>query len=291
MSEVLTDLFSLHSFSCHFDTKVKNEGLEEYGECYPIIENLVLCSKLVVDSNGVSYHQLNNVCTQFSDSIRLIEDNRLYRKAFSNQLPTFGYDRYDMEKRGVIYADVARDYDIYYSPHPNRQIEFSEKIMQCVNRTAISVINQYDQRFSESASGIVSNINIKIPPVVEHVFYLSKTKNITISDSINYIRNSKNATRFRKYFDSLDDELRDLTPRKKLPIYQRLFREIDSLSNTWLLDMDEEVKYRTRRINLTKLPIAGKVFETVGIGNLSIPDPIIFPSSPHLLFINDLYNK
>lgn len=52
-----------------------------------------------------------------------------------------------------------------------------------------------------------------------------------------------------------------------------------------------EVRYRRRKINFTKIPLIGKVLESIGMGEITISDPIIMPDVPHLLFINELYQK
>ncbi len=275
-------------FSCVYERKVKQNDISVYSDCFPLIENLVLCDKVVLESNGVEHHGLQNVCSQFSDAITYVEDRNLYEKNINENTQLVGDD---IIKRGLVYANLAREHDIYYSPHPIRDQVLSQEITKYIERTAASVIEEFDQRFNETQSGIISNINIKIPPIVEHVLYFSKAQNISISESINEIRNSKNAMMFREHFNALDFELRNLSPRKKIAVYQPIFREIDKLCSAWEADMDAEVKYRKREIKLAKIPIVGKVLDSIGIGNISINDPILFSSSPHLLFINDLYQK
>lgn len=288
MSNVLTDLYSMFVFSCIYERKVKQNDISINSDCFPLIENLVLCDKIVLESNGVKHHGLQNVCSQFPDAITYIEDINLYEKNTNEETQFVGND---FNKRGLVYANLARKHGIYYSPHPIRDKVLSEEITKYIERTATSVIQEFDQRFSETQSGEISNVNVKIPPIVEHVLYFSKAQNISISESINEIRNSKNARMFREHFNALDFELRNLSPRKKIAVYQPIFSEIDKLCSIWEADMDAEVKYRKREIKLAKIPIAGKVLESIGIGNILINDPILFSSSPHLLFINDLYQK
>ena len=55
--------------------------------------------------------------------------------------------------------------------------------------------------------------------------------------------------------------------------------------------MNEEVKFRKRKINLSKIPIIGDLFQAFGVKKIEIKDPILFPSKPHLIFLNDLYQK
>lgn len=288
MSEVLIDLYTVFSFEKIFDSKVRNIDFQSYNKSFSLIENLVLCDKLVLEENGVAYHRLRKVCGEFADSFRYIQNKRLYDKTnFDNTEMVGG----DIDKRGLVYADVAKENDIYYSPHPDRERTLSEKLIKYVDHTASSVIEQFDQKFNESKSGVISNVNVKIPPVVEHVLYFAKAQNISISDSVNEIRASQNATRFRQYFNDIDNELRNLSPRKKIPVYQKLFSEIDALCNIWVEDMDMEVRFRRRKINFTKIPLVGKILESIGVSEITVSDPIIKPDAPHFLFINELYQK
>lgn len=171
MSEVLTDLYTLFSFSQIFDSEVTEIDFQSYYKSFSLIENLVLCEKLILDKNGVAHHRLGKVCGEFSDSFRYIQDKRLYEKTPFEDTEMVGRD---IDRRGLVYADVAKDNDIYYSPHPDRERSLGEKLIKYVDHTALSVIEQFDQKFNESKSGMVSNVNVKIPPVVEHVLYFAK---------------------------------------------------------------------------------------------------------------------
>ncbi len=287
MANVLTDLYSIAELSDIYKTICKSSDLTYYSENFQLIENLVLCDKIVLESNGVKRHYMGNFCSEFSDAIAYIEDDRLYEKTAFDDIEMIG----NIDDRGGIYSKVASENDIYYSPHSSREKIFLDNVSKFIDRTAVSIIEQFDQKFNESQSGVISNINVKIPPIVEHVMYFSKAQNISIADSINEIRHSKNASLFRQYFNDLDAELRNLSPRKKIAVYQPIFRDINKLCNEWISDMDAEVKYRQRTISLSKIPIIGKVLESFGVSDFSFNDPILFPDYPHLLFINDLYQK
>lgn len=287
MSEVLTDLYSLFSFKYLYDRKSKNFDSEKYAKCFHLIENLVLCDKVVVEKNGLYHHGLKRVYSEFPDAFRLIEDKRLYEKTPYETIHMSN----DFSQRANVYAEVAKENDIYYSPHPERERVLTGIVNRYVEMTTKSVIEQFDQKIIESQDGVISNIDVKIPPVVEHVIYFSKAQNISISESINEIRYSKNGVAFRRYFADLDGEMKSLSPRKKLPAQQKLCKELDQLYGEWLNDMNSEVRYRKRKIKLAKIPIIGKILESVGMSEININDPIIFPGKPHLLFINDLYQK
>jgi hypothetical protein len=287
MAEILTDIYSLYSFAQFHDTRLKGYSIDGFSECYPIFENLILCDKVVVEQNGVRHYCLEAVCNDLLDAIGYITDSRLYGETsiYKNTYVD------NISYRGLIYADVAKESNLYFSPHPDREGFISNRIVKYIKTTAAIIIEHFDQQFNQSASGQFASFNIKIPPVVEHILYFSKAQDKTILESVNEIRNSKNAIAFRQYIQKLDDELKDLTPRKRIEIYQPLFRDIDRLCNSWSLDMKNEVQYRKRRISLSTIPIMGKLLDVIGAGQIEIKDLILFSDTPHLLFINDLYRK
>ena len=164
-------------------------------------------------------------------------------------------------RRGSLYADLAKENGCYYAPHPTREAITLENISLYLERTSKLVLDKFEQKLRETSAGMASNLNIKIPPVVEHVLSFSKKNELSISKSIIAIRESKNAKTFRDYFNKLDFELRDLSPRKKIPVFQPLFRDVDRICNAWVEDIDNGVKYRKRKIILSKLPVIGKLFK------------------------------
>lgn len=288
MSKVLTDIYSVFSFEriCH--SRFDENKLRDYELHFSLIENLILCEKVIVEKNGVQRFHLEPICESLSEAFGYITDERLYKQTSNENHENTSKNTYD---RGLLYADVARDNDIYFSPHPFREEILSNSISNYINATASMVINHVDQKIYESSSAHIANININIPPVVEHVLYFSKAQGISITDSINEIRNSKNANLFRSYINHLDQEIKELSPRKRIKILQPLFNDIDKLRELWAHDMNEEVKFRKRTINLSKIPIVGSIFESFGSGKIEINDPILSASKPHLLFINELYTK
>jgi len=288
MAKVLTDIYSVFSFERICYSKFDEEMLRDYAQHFSLIENLILCEKVIVEKNGVQHFSLEPICESISDAFGYITDERLYKEPFNGNYQTTSENTYN---RGLLYADVARDNEIYFSPHPYREDFLSNTISKYINATASMVINHVDQKISESSSAQIANININIPPVVEHVLYFSKSKSISITDSISEIRNSKNARLFRSYINKLDEELKDLSPRKRIAVLQPLFSDIDKLKDLWAKDMNEEVKFRKRTINLSKIPIIGGFLESLGSGKIEVKDPILAAQKPYLLFINELYTK
>ena len=226
MAKVLTDLFSLYAFQDIYENTFEEKYIEYYKKNFSLIENLILCEKVIVEKNGVNHFNFETMCNSFPEAFSYITDNRLYNEmGVSDKLKTDNH----IERRALVYSEVARQNDIYFSPHPFREKALSEKIETYINSTASNIIEHVDQRIQKSQSGELANIQIKIPPIIEHALYFSKSQGISIFESINEIRNSKNAQLFRTYINNFDEELKDLSPRKKIMVYQPLFRDIDRL--------------------------------------------------------------
>ena len=70
-----------------------------------------------------------------------------------------------------------------------------------------------------------------------------------------------------------------------------MLKDIDRLCNDWVEDMKENVVYKKRKLNLSKIPLIGSTFEIFGLKEIDIKAPILFPQKSHLFFINDLYTN
>jgi len=289
MSKVLTDLYSLFDFDLVADTYFDGEVSEELTNCYPFIENLLLCDKIMVDRNGVELFQLEGLCKNMDDVFSYIEDERLYSKDRAEYSQGYSVEPQSPHERAYTYMVTAKDKGVYFAPHPNREKILATEISNHVRRTAKAVIDYVDGKVMQTEEGGIVNIDIQVPPLVEHVLHFSRTKKITITESVNELRNSKNARSFRSYFDTLDEELAGLSPRKKLASLQPLFEDIKRLSDAWAIDLHNEVKYRKRRINLTKLPLVGIVFAALGTPSLEVNDPVLSEPKDYRLFLNEIY--
>lgn len=192
----------------------------------------------------------------------------------------------ELISRTFGYIELANNHEIYFSPHPLRNI-LSQTTSSINNIEANKIIAYCDNLFVESEVGKYTNIDIHVPPVVEHVISFSRKNKISIPESITAIRNTKNATSFRKYCAILENEIKNLTPRKKISHYQSLLKDIHLNVESWVNDINENVRYRKRKIKLSKLPIIGKLLESAGMHEPEVKDPILKTSTS--LFINDIY--
>lgn len=291
MINVLTDIFSILCFSRIFDEKPKDYSINGYDIVFHLVENLILCDRIVLERNGIRCYELSPFCEFFRDAIAYVEYPYLYPiDQDSFDLPVYK-DRNNIEKRAILYLKLAQQNDLYFSPHPIRHKFLRDIVYERSKTMASEIVTYFDQKICQSESGQFANINVKIPPVVEHCLYFAKNNNLSIPHSIMEIRNSKNARKFREFCSNIDSELRELNPRKKVSVYQKIFKDVDRLCVSWKEDLKEKVNYQQRNIALSKIPLFGKVFEILDIKNVVVKDPIIHQSKPHFLFINDLYRK
>lgn len=289
MPVVISDIYTVYAFQELFRHMPDNFDATAFKQVHHLVENLIICEQIKVDKNGIEYYGLDKLCNQFEDVFDFFESQLLYPSYSYSlqqwQLPEGG----DIAKRGEHYIKIAEKLNCYFSPHPTRYEVIGKNVRSILNCSAKEIINSFDNQILSSDSGNIANIDITVPPLVEHVFYFARKNGLPIITAINEIRRSKNAIKFREYCNSLDLELRELTPRKKATIYNKLFKDINRVCLEWAEDLDNGVKYRKRNINLVKIPLFGKLFEVAGIKEIAVNDPILFNTDTHLFFLNDLY--
>lgn len=291
MSKILTDLFTISSFrEILFCVDQEKLRLEHFKEVFHFIENLILSDKIYVDRKGIEKYGFEIVCEKFDEVISCLDSSGLY----PDKSHTPSYNSWDRDKllteRGIAYLEFARSNDMIFSPHPYRNKLINYKINQEIESVSKIIFSHIESSISESKSWQCAKINIQIPPIVEHVISFSRKNNLTLDDGINIIRNNKKAVLFRKYCTNIHNELKESNPRKRIAIYQSLFRDIDKLSNKWSDDLHENIKYKRRTLNLVKLFSIGKILETFGMEEFSIKDPILKIENPYLVFVHDIYN-
>lgn len=261
MTDVLCDTFSIYSFNEYYDKVPDLVNINALEDSFHLIENLILCENIFLDQNGVQYFGLGDLCNVFDVALKYTNIPELYVSSEGNNT----YVRNgaidcggSINERSVHYIKKAHDLGIYFSPHPAREESIFSKINTHHIRASKLIVDTYDQKMYQSESGQLTNINITVPAAVEHALYFAKKNKLKLSQSILEIRESKNAKEFRRYCKSLDLELRDLTPRKRMLASQRLLGDLNEVIGKWAEDLDDGVKYKKRSINLSKLPFVGK---------------------------------
>lgn len=286
MARILVDAFSIFDFANRCPTIAVDYNFTRYSDFWHLIENLILSEKVFILEESLKLIDSDFFLKDFNESIQIIPNTDITQYKLEEYKSNIG-----MKERGLIYLDIARCNNLYFSPHPFRQNILGEQLVNNVDKVARIIIERFDQKISKTDNGLYAKVNIKVPPVVEHVLNFSKCKKKSIADSINEIRNNKKTILFRKFCNELDNKLSEQTPRKNISQFDSLFREIDKICNDWQKNLELGFKFKQRKLNLTKIPLLGKYFEILDIKEISYNDPIIKSATPHFLFINDLYNN
>lgn len=281
MPKVLTDTFSIITFAGMQNDFPGKQCGTKFNRINHVIENLILCDEIILNVDGVNRNNLSTFCSKFSDLIRLIE------------VPSLAKDDAEVSKnstRALKYLNVSADLGVYYSPHPSREIYISDVVSKYTKQVASKIISYVDNKiFSAEIDGF-AKVDIFLPPILEHVISFSVKNNMSISDSILEIRNSRNAKIFREYCSNLDDELSHSLPRKQIKIYKSLLNDLNSLCDKWKNDLDDGVKYKKRKISLAKIPYIGRLLEVAGIDGCIVKDPMLTKKEKYFLFLNELYS-
>lgn len=199
-------------------------------------------------------------------------------------------------QRSHFYLELARMLGIALSPHPRRTKYYElltgevkeslrrgtpEKIIAFFEKnTLLSAISEIDDLVS---------VNLEIPAVAELVFNYAKRTGTSLATATLETRNSKNALKFRRWcarFSSLND-----SGRASAKEQAEMVNELKNACELWKRDVREEVEYKTRKLNLEKIPLVGGVLKSLNMHEtLTIKDPVLRPSSKYsyFLFLNDL---
>jgi hypothetical protein len=208
----------------------------------------------------------------------------------TNSMMTLGRAHYYLElsrELGIpLSADPIRSryfsvlFDTLGAPinigEPERVVAyFEEKVL----RTAI-----------EEAKGLipVHTLDLSIPAVTEYVVGYARQKQCSLYKATLEVRESKNATRFREWcarYVSLSGQGRAAAVEKV-----KLAKELQRVCDIWKNDINEEVKYKSRKLSLGEIPYIGAVLKALNMHEVSIKDRVIRPVKPYsyFLFLNDL---
>lgn len=106
MSKVLTDIYSLFSFKKAYDKIYQVNKTDSLSINYSLIENLILCDKVIIERNGASHYEVEPICFSIPDAFDFIKDDRLYQ---ANEKVGYVYSTGGDNSRTVLYADIARE--------------------------------------------------------------------------------------------------------------------------------------------------------------------------------------
>lgn len=150
------------------------------------------------------------------------------------------------------------------------------------------LLTEFDSMMREGFGAGAFRIDLSIPAIPELVLHFSKVNDISIADAILEVRHSENAKNFRAYCARLR-ELR-FAGRQAANEMSMLRKEFSEVLAKWIEDANEGIKYKTRQLSLSDIPVIGKLIKGVGADKIEVHDPIIWgEGSPrYLWFLNDL---
>jgi hypothetical protein len=130
--------------------------------------------------------------------------------------------------------------------------------------------------------------SFNVPHITEHVLAYSKKFRCTIGQSVMHMRDSASARKFREYLQELAGLV--LSPNRQETLIDRLLADVASLTKKWSENVDEEVRFRTRKIRLKDLPAIGKLLHAAGLDEMFVRDPVVWQTENvrSLIFLNEV---
>jgi len=188
--------------------------------------------------------------------------------------------------RTFFYLTLSADLNHPYMPHPDRSLLISRLCSksapyQPIDNVAEQVVKHFDSTVLEQLreGSLRFEFPNDIPPVADHVLRRCKKQ----SDLIPAIAEArKQAGEFRSWCMELEDAYR--SGRPGVTRVQRMSRLLDKALNKWKSDVDEGVKYETRKVSF---PILEK-FVKIDV-DWTIKDRVLWSRYKPLLFLNSLY--
>jgi hypothetical protein len=198
--------------------------------------------------------------------------------------------------RAHFYLELARELGIPLAVDPARSQYFSVLTKSLKNSFRESTPEKMIAKFEsmtlewdiEELHGLVS-VDVSIPPVAEYVYRYAQSKRCTLHEAILEVRESRHAVDFREWcarFLSLED-----AGRAGAKEQIEMFGELKNVCETWKKDIKEDSVYKSRKLNLEKVPFLGGALKALNMHEgFTIKDPIIRPTkqNSYLLFLNDL---
>ena len=197
--------------------------------------------------------------------------------------------------RAHFYAELARELQIPLAadPHKSRYLQrtIGRNGANALYNVASEVVREFDEQVNDhlekESGGLVSH-DLAIPALAEYILGFAQKNQMPLLRAALEIRNSKNAEQFRVWCGRLTAALAE--GRSGTQEQQKLLKELQKVTEAWSKDVDEFVKYETRKVALDKIPVIGGLLKATALSDWKVKDPILEPSKPvsYLLFLNDL---
>ena len=197
--------------------------------------------------------------------------------------------------RAHFYAELARELQIPLAADPHKCRYLKRAIgrngANALYNVASEVVREFDEQVNEGleeeSDGLISH-DLAIPAIAEYILGFAQKYKMPLLRAALEIRNSENAKQFRAWCGRLTAALAE--GRSGTQEQQKLLKELRTVTDAWSKDVDELVKYETRKVALDKIPVVGGLLKATSLANWKVHDPILEPSKPvaYLLFLNDL---
>lgn len=293
MTRILTDVFSIVCLREAERVSALSIDLMDSG-VFNLLQNIVLCDEILVDSSGPRLWNLDLFCNRFEGVFTFIEEDSSTINSEKNLLNLSVGDTSDgFLERTQYYLDCARKHNVYLTLHPERERHLRSIIKEDRPQHAAQIAVDYlDREIGNTTAAEYSGIDFAVPPVAEYVVSFCKKNKVDLITGISEIRGNKHALIFRKWCSELDEALVDgRKGRSSVANAQKLLKEMDKVSTGWATDIERYVKYVPRELSLRKIWGIGSLLEATGFSKIQVNDPVLTPKTPHLLFLNDLYRE
>jgi hypothetical protein len=289
MADVLSDVFSVYSLEV-------DSRAEPAGPVHPatmnLLSNVVLCEHLIVHGPRIEGMGLKEVCDSFGDVFNLVD---LKLPPVSRFIPAASANDIDREFQAYAldYLGAAQTLGVYLGLAPERS-RFLKRLLGASAPSEIvsqAVVSRADSAILRSPKLEFVGVDFSVPPVGEFVVGRARAQRVTLVDAAIEVRNSKHASAFRARCAEIDHELGSAGRRSAVRLLQKLVADVDRVTASWAMDLDDGVRYVKRTVSLRKLPLLGPLLEAIGLAEFSIRDPVIRPRDKSLLFLNDLYRE
>jgi len=201
--------------------------------------------------------------------------------------------------RTYFYMELAREIGAPYAASPHRA-QWLKVLLQRFSDEERQVGDERGERikvFHEKTTPQTQESRWsfagRIPAVAEHALLYAKRKQCSLRDATLEIRQSKHATRFRKWCAEYATCRAEGT-RPSLKELERMDADFNAVCEMWKGDEREGVDFKTRVINLEDLPWGiGKLLKAADMAKREVHDRVIWVNKEvrQFLFLNDLIRQ
>lgn len=221
--------------------------------------------------------------TKYEFTLEELEDNFNLPTVLRNSSQSYFRANYNLE--------LAKSMNLPLSPHPVRS-EYYDAILKEYSNLTTKIINKVDSRFRKYVNNNGLYHCLEIPSISDVIFSNCFKNGTCISDEVFELRESKYARYFRSMCRELIQMMEEHKDKQLSVKLQRLSNEISNLTDKWNIDMNIDVLYQKRKINLGKIPLIGTLLSIFdGWDRIEVKDPIIFHEKPYVIFLNKIYSE